>query len=120
MAQLEDFLPVAHMTSAEGGPTFSTTVYPGSTGLESRNTNWAEARQAWSLTYMGTIEDLQPLFDLFILAKGLWQSFQFIPPGEETARDFRFDSDMLRVGYQPGHPDLILTVSVNILEVIGE
>lgn len=120
MSQLATVLPTNNLTSASGGQTWSTTIYPGSTGLETRNRNWLNPRQTWTLNYVGYASELQPLFDLFAAAKGIWQSFKFTPPGSDIERDFRFDTDVLTIEVQPGQVSDILTISFTVIEVLDE
>lgn len=121
MAQLSTVLPTDYLTGAEGGVTYSTTVYDGSTGLEIRNRNWPTGRHAWSLEYRGLLSEVQPVLDLFQSAGGMSKSFRFAPPGYVEG-DFRFSSDEMKISYAatatPG--EYISTISISVIQVLGE
>jgi phage-related protein len=121
VAQLSTVLQTAHLIGASGGVTFSTVVFPGSTGLENRNQRWGQGRQTWSLTWQGYLSELQPILDLFTEARGIAKSFKFTPPGYATG-DFRFDSDILSVALQPSQKgaDLIASLTLNVIQVLDE
>jgi hypothetical protein len=120
MAQLATVLPTDDILSAaDGGVTYSTTIYDGSTSLEQRNQNWTTPRQAWSLTYVGLVADIQPVVDLFDEAFGMALSFLFTPPGGVQG-DYRFAQDQISPSYQAGAGGLIGTVNVSVIEVLGE
>jgi phage-related protein len=121
MAQLTTVLQTAHLSDASGGVTYSTVVFPGSTGLENRNQRWGQGRQRWALTWTGYLSEIQPVLDLFTEARGIAKSFVFTPPGYATG-DFRFDSDVLQIAYQPSQRggDFIATLSLNVIQVLDE
>lgn len=122
MAQLATILPTEGLLSAaDGGLTYSTTVFDGSTGLEGRNQVWTSPRQAWNLTYVGLASDVQPVLDLFNEAKGQAKSFLFTPPGGVQG-SYRFATDEIRPSYQasatPG--EYICSLVVPVIEVLSE
>lgn len=121
MSQLTTVLQTTHLSDASGGVTYSTVVFPGATGLENRNQRWQVGRQRWALTWRGYLSEIQPVLDLFDEAHGIAKSFKFSPPGYAQG-DFRFDSDVVTIGYQPSQrgDDYIVTLSLNVIQVIDE
>lgn len=119
MSQLTTVLPTEHLVNAAGGPTWSTVVFPGSTGLENRNNRWQNGRHVWALTWQGYLSEIQPVIDLFVEARGIWKSFKFSPPGFAEG-DFRFDSDIMSVAYQVGQTEYIVTLSLSVIQVLDE
>ena len=119
MAQLSTVLQTAHLIAAQGGIAWSTVVFPGSTGIETRNNRWQTGRQTWTLTWQGYLTELQPIVDLFNATRGIWKSFRFSPPGYSEG-DFRFDTDQLQVAYQVGQAGFIATISLNVIQVLDE
>jgi hypothetical protein len=119
MSQLATVLPIDHLVSASGGPTFSTVIFPGSTGLENRNSRWLNGRQVWALTWQGFVSEIQPVLNLFEATKGIWKSFKFTPPGYSEG-DFRFDTDTLTITYQVGQPEFIGTITLTVIQVHDE
>lgn len=119
MSQLATVLPTAYLTAASGGPVYSTVVFPGSTGLENRNTRWQNGRHTWALTWQGYVSEIRPVLDLFEASKGIWKSFKFSPPGYVEG-DFRFDTDTLTIAYQVGVPEFIGTITLTVIQVLDE
>jgi len=121
MAQLTTVLQTTNLSNAQGGVTYSTVVFPGSTGLENRNQRWGQGRQRWNLTWTGYLSEIQPVLDLFTEARGIAKSFVFTPPGYTTG-DFRFDSDVVSITLQPSQKsnDFIASVSLSVIQVLDE
>jgi hypothetical protein len=73
------------------------------------------------LTWRGYLSELQPILDLYDEARGVAKSFKFSPPGYAQG-DFRFDSDVITIGYAPSQKedDFIATLSLNVIQVIDE
>ena len=121
MAQLATVLPNDHLAQATGGPTYSTIVFDGSTGVETRNKRWPTPRHAWNVTFRALTSDVQDIIDLFEDASGQHLSFLWSPPGYSQG-DFRFATDVLQVTHNvsavPG--EYITTISASLIEVIDE
>lgn len=117
MAQLATVLSNDHLQEGtQGGPRYSTTVYAGSTGKESRNVWWSTPRHYWSLTFAGLLDDIQPIIDLVEEAKGMGLSFRWSPPGYAEG-DFRLDTDEPDITLESGD---IARISFSVIQVIGE
>ena len=121
MAQLATVLSNTHLMQASGGPTYSTTLFDGTTGVEARNKRWLTPRHTWSVTWKALLPDVQDIIDLFEDASGMHLSFLWAPPGYAQG-DFRFATDILQISYesaaQPG--EYIATVSASLIQVLDE
>lgn len=78
MAFLNTRLPTAVELGATGGLGFSTTITPLKSGYEKRNANRENMLGEWDIGYaMDTLELRRAVWELHIVAMGMWNSFRF-------------------------------------------
>jgi len=78
MAFVDVRLPEDVERGAQGGPQFSTTIFPSSSGHEKRNENWADTRGAWDVGYgIQTKSDFDNTIDFFYARHGRAIGFRF-------------------------------------------
>jgi len=77
MAFIEEQLPLTMSYGAGGGPMYSTDVITLSSGVESRNANWAYPRLSYNAAYgVRSIADMTTLMEWFHAAQGRFNGFR--------------------------------------------
>jgi len=78
MAFLEIQFPTDISFNSVGGPGFSTDVFIGSGGTESRNQNWSRPIEKWNVAYGVKAEaDVLSLLQFFMVCQGKAHGFRF-------------------------------------------
>ena|SRR5215217_1709586 len=127
MAQLatllvnENAAGVSLLASAEGGPTYSTTIFDGVTGVERRTVVWETPRHMWAVTFKGLLSDMEDLIALHTEAMGQGYSFLWTPPGYMEG-SFRFAQDDLKIAFNVSaiSGDHIATIAFVLIETLSE
>ena len=78
--------PAALEVTAQGGPSYNTSIVTTLAGFEQRNSNWSMPRYSWTATVpYGDQDTFDELLDFFHARSGKLYAFRFQDPADNTA-----------------------------------